>query len=252
MQEHFSKVAPAYNEIRTTDSEPIGYIRDRLGGTDRLTGLDVGTGAGRYALLFLREIPGLRLTCIDRNPRMLVEAAQVLAPLGPQRFDLVCSDSGSLPVTAATSDCVLTFNAVHHFDLAAFFRSARRALKKDGWLFVYTRLREQNEQTVWGRHFPEFAAREDRLYSIGELQGALDGGGFAVDAVESFRFERQETRERLIAQATSGHYSTFSLYSDAAFGRALAEFQANLESGFEDQDDIRWTDENIMFVARAR
>jgi SAM-dependent methyltransferase len=252
MQEHFSSVAQAYNEIRTTDIEPVRFVRERLGRRGPANGLDIGTGAGRYAFLLLREMVGLRLTCVDRNEAMLAQAARLLTPMGCDRFALVCADVGTLPVEADSFDCAMTFNAVHHFDLASFLVSARRALRTRGWLFVYTRLPAQNERSIWGRFFPEFAAKEDRLYGLDELTGAVqDCGGFALDSTHVFHYERATSLDRLLTQATSGDYSTFSLYREAEFERALSEFQANLEAAVPDTDDIRLIDENIMLTARA-
>lgn len=252
MQEHFSSVAHAYNEIRTTDHAPVRFIHERLHGPGPVSGMDLGTGAGRYAVLLLREIPGLSLTCVDQNEPMLQEAARVLNPIGPHRFAVLCANVDALPIRPQSFDCISTFNAIHHFDLPAFFAGAREALRPGGLLFVYTRLPEQNRQTIWGRFFPGFAAKETRLYELHTIEDALgNSGGLTLESTRLFRYERETSLDRLVAQALGGHYSTFSLYGPKQFEEAVATFCANLRAAFSNTDDVRWTDENIMLTARA-
>lgn len=251
MQDHFSAVAHAYNEIRTTDQAPVRFIHERLSNLDSISGMDLGTGTGRYAALLLQDIPGLHLTCVDRNEPMLREAAHLLAPMGPHRFNLLCADVDALPLQPRLFDCAMTFNAIHHFDLAAFLSGIRGILRSGGLLFVYTRLPEQNRRSIWGRFFPGFVAKETRLYDLDQVEDALRAGGLALDSTEVFRYERETSLDRLLAQASAGHYSTFSLYGMKEFEDALAAFRANLDAAFSNTHDIRWTDENIMIMARA-
>ena len=48
MSQHFSNVAKKYRNLRTTDSEPISLIVDKLKNLDHVEAVDVGCGAGRY------------------------------------------------------------------------------------------------------------------------------------------------------------------------------------------------------------
>jgi hypothetical protein len=79
--------------------------------------------------------------------------------------------------------------------LAAAPRRSRPSAR-GGRLFVYTRTPEQNARTIWGRWFPGFTEREQRLYSEATL-----------------------TDERLRAQVEGRHHSTFSLYRPDEPGR---------------------------------
>ncbi len=56
MPGHFAKVAEVYTGVRTTDEEPILYIRDRLAGRGAVAAADVGCGTGRYDLLLLQPL----------------------------------------------------------------------------------------------------------------------------------------------------------------------------------------------------
>ena len=71
MHEHFSELSVSYNELRTTDLEPVLYVRERLQGQGEIRAADIGCGAGRYDLLLLQHLPGLHLICTDVNGAMV-------------------------------------------------------------------------------------------------------------------------------------------------------------------------------------
>jgi ubiquinone/menaquinone biosynthesis C-methylase UbiE len=249
--EHFTQVSEVYNDVRTTDIEPVRLVRQRLCDRDEIAGADIGIGAGRYSYLLLREIRGLHLTCVDYNHAMLCQADCLLRNLDRQGFELVRADGGGLPFTNGSFDCMLTFNAIHHLDLSSFLQEAARLLKESGLLFIYTRLLSQNENTIWGQHFPDFTAVERRLYDLGQLRLAIENTpSLELESVECFSYRRKAPLERLVAQATSHHYSTFSLYQPEHFERALTQFERNLQNAFPNGNRIDWTDENTMLVIR--
>ncbi len=51
---HFSKIASKYRTLRTTDLEPILFIKNRLNRKSKINMADVGCGDGRYSLELLR------------------------------------------------------------------------------------------------------------------------------------------------------------------------------------------------------
>lgn len=139
-----------------------------------------------------------------------------------------------------------TFNAVHHFDLDAFVSEAARVLVPDGHLFVYTRTPKQNTQSLWGRAFPQFAVRENRLHALTTLRQAVRHLG-SVD-VASFSFPRRATRAEL-AQRVRGHaYSTFALYQPDELDAALHQFLQALGPS----DEVRWEDHNTLLHVQRK
>ena len=250
--EHFSQVSDVYNEIRTTDIEPIDYIREHLGTQSRIIGAEVGAGGGRYSHLLLRDVSNLQLTLTDLNESMLEQAGHFLRDQGTRNFELLKANSASLPLATGSLDCLMTFNAVHHFDLTSFLEEAGRALKNGGQLFIYTRLPSQNACNIWGRYFPDFARMETRLYGLDQLTHSMRRvPSLEMDSMRFFRYPRRSSLQRLLEQARNGHYSTFSLYGTEHFERSILRFEANLREAFPNEGDIRWVDENIMLVARA-
>ena len=130
MEEHFSLIADKYNDIRTTDREPIEHIRDLFSNYERCVAVDVGCGPGRYALLLLQMMPQLHLICLDRNSDMVAETTRLLRGANINRFKATIADASEFPLDPNSIDVVFTFNAVHHFTMPAFLREARKVLKK--------------------------------------------------------------------------------------------------------------------------
>lgn len=246
---HFTEVSSVYRDVRTTDREPVERIAKELADLPRPRGADIGCGAGRYDFLMFETIPGLHLTCIDANPAMLEQVHELLAAKGIVAFDTRQSTVERLELESGTYDFVCSFNAVHHFDFPDFLRKSRDGLAAGGHLFVYTRLPEQNARNIWGRYFPDFAAKETRLLELGDIhRGIEDTPGLRFVSATCLRYRRQSSLERLVEQARSRHYSTFSLYDPDVFEEALAVFQKNVRHRFA--DTIEWYDENILVHAR--
>ena len=71
--------------------------------------------------------------------------------------------------------------------------------------------------------------------------------GLRFVSAACLRYPRRSSLERLVAQARSRHYSTFSLYDPDAFEEALAVFRDRIESRFA--GPVEWHDENILIQA---
>jgi SAM-dependent methyltransferase len=246
MGDHFGRVAAVYESLRTTDEAPVRAIGQFL--PDRsVTGLDVGCGTGRYSRLLRELLPdGSLLAASDVSAAMLAQLkadtcghARGVAPL--------LAAAEELPLRAASLDLVTAFNCVHHFDLVRFLSAVARVLRPGGQLFIYTRTPQQNARTIWGRYFPGFTEREQRLHSQAALVDAVRRtGGLTVVATQTFQHPRSSTAERLRAQAEGRHYSTFSLYSPQELGASIATFLARLPG-----PEVSWVDEHLLVVAGA-
>ena len=249
--DHFAKLSTSYNELRTTDVEPVLYIREKLKGRREVRAADIGCGGGRYDLLLLQYLPELHLICTDVNEAMVEETARYLKKHGQSNFVVQRVDASDLRLPDEALDCILTFNAIHHFDPVAFLEQAAKALRQTSYVFIYTRLKSQNARNIWGRFFPGFLEKETRLYDLAHVERWVDRlEGMNLETIEIFRFERVASRERLLEQAAGKHYSTFSLYSAGEFREALKVFEERIVEQFTDLNRIKWTDENVMIVFR--
>ena len=248
MNRHFAEISPVYRSVRTTDREPVQRIARELHGLVRPKGADIGCGAGRYVLSMFEMIPNLSLACVDASPAMLEQVDGLLRANGIDEFETRCSTAEDLELESGGYDFVSSFNAVHHFDFPEFLRRSRDGLAGGGRLFVYSRLPEHNARSIWGRYFPGFLERETRLLTLGALHGAIENTpGLRFAGAACLRYRRQVTLDRLIEQARSRHYSTFSLYEPDAFEEALRTFRAVVGRRFA--GPVEWYDENILVHA---
>jgi ubiquinone/menaquinone biosynthesis C-methylase UbiE len=254
MDRHFSSISKKYRNLRVTDSEPISLIVNKLKDLDYIEAVDVGCGAGRYDLLLYKYLGDkLQLTCLDANAEMLKSLTRYLTKHNIVNFSVKQSVAETIPFIDNALDCVCTFNAIHHFNLPRFLVESARVLKSGGYLFMYSRLREQNERNIWGLYFPHFLEKETRLYSLDTLKQSVAAvEDLAFESIVFFAYNRLAALEQLLERARSHHYSTFLLYTSEEFKEALKGFSLNIKNEFDDPQQIRWFDENVLLVIRKK
>ena len=251
MHNHFTALSEKYNQVRATDLDPISYICDVLGRHDPLQGADIGCGAGRYDLLLLQHLPALHLTCCDVNEHMLQQTTKYLVANHVHNFRTRQVDATSPFLPMNSLDCVFCFNAIHHFQPSSFLARCTDALRPGGHGFIYTRLRSQNEKSIWGRFFPMFNEKEARLFSLSDIENWTgDLHSLNLEEIRFFRFKRRASLAQLLDRARDKHYSTFSLFLPEEFRQSLSGFRENVLKHFPDSEHIQWTDQNTMLVFR--
>jgi len=259
MRRHFATLAPQYRLLRDLDMRAVGRVAGILRGLvaprPGLTLLDVGTGTGRYTDAVLHELARdgaagcPRVVAVDATCEMLNAYLPTDVALA-QRIIALAED---LPFAVGEFDAVLSFNALHHFELPAFLREAARVLRRSGMLLLYTRTPEQNRRTVWGRFFPGFAARETRLHSERVL-------GAAMEATESFRhirlrpvrWEVRTSLARLLNQARQRSYTTFEFYTPQGLAVAVAAFERRVRAYYSDPAAITARNDHLLVQATRR
>lgn len=249
---HFSKIAEKYRNLRRTDLEPILYIEKKLRKLTKIEAADIGCGDGRYNLKLFEHLDGrLFLHCVDSNKKMLEQLETYLIQHKIKNFQIIETFASKLPLEDSSLDGVFTFNAIHHFPLLAFLKEASRVLKDDGYLFIYTRSREQNSKNIWGRYFPLFTQKETRLYDLDGLESVLrEVLRLKIESTEVFEYKRVSTLDWLVEQAEEHHYSTFDLYTKTEFEESLDKFKRNLKDRFKYLENITWFDQNVLLVIR--
>lgn len=249
---HFSKIAHKYRDLRTTDIEPILFIKKKLQNLPKIEAMDVGCGGGRYDVKLFHHLGDkLHLICIDYSRDMLDEAIKNLKEHKIKNFKIIKASAENLPLADNSLDFVFTSNAIHHFEFLGFLKEASRILRDNGYLFIYTRLRSQNKRNIWGRYFPGFYKKEKRLYELNELNEILNEiPALKLESLDYFKYKRITELEWLLAQAKNHHYSTFYLYNEKEFAASLREFSKNIARHFKNLDRISWHNENILLVIR--
>lgn len=244
--DHFSKIASNYKELRTTDVDHIEYIKKLLDKKSNIDIADVGCGDGRYSLEILKSFENCYLHCIDFNENMIEHLKNYLTKKKFTNFCARAGDARKLSLENDSMDSIMTFNAIHHFDLDKFFSESNEILKDDGQLIIYTRLRNQNYKSIWGKYFPLFGDMETRLYELNELKECAENADLKIKSTRVFGHVRTSSLERLVQQAKGNHYSTFALYDEETFDESLEIFQKNMQKNFSNLEQITWHDENIL------
>lgn len=251
MNYHFSSIASKYRSIRTLDLEPVLYIKNQMNGKTKINMADVGCGDGRYSKEFLKYFGDkCFMHCIDYNENMLKSLENYFTGQNITNFCTRQGDSNRLPIDNDSLDYIFTFNAIHHFEVPKFLSESLRTLKDDGHLFIYTRLRNQNSRSIWGTQFPLFAEIETRLYEFDELKQYIQEADMEIHSTRVFGYHRTSSLSRLVTQAKNNHYSTLALYDKETFKESLVTFQQNIKDNFDDLEQIKWTDENILIEIR--
>lgn len=254
MHDHFLHIAPQYCNLRTTDLGPMLFITNKLQDLPSIHAADIGCGAGRYSIKFVQHLgEKCHLFCLDNNREMLRHLKNHFIKNRITNFTPIRSDSHKIPLKTDSLDCVMSFNAIHHFALSDFLKESSRVLKNNGKLFVYTRLRDQNAKTIWGMHFPSFNKKEDRLYELDELKAAFEKDpNLNINSVKFFEHNRVYPLEKLVEQVKNHHYSTFKFYRKQEFKESLHKFVQNILNHYDDLDKISWKDQNTLLVVENR
>ena len=248
MSEHFSQVASIYSQVRTIDYELINYITKKLASMSNIVAADIGCGDGRYSIKLIEKLRNrLSLTCVDNNYEMLQQISKISSNF--QNLQTKQAFAETLPFDDNSLDCIFSFNAIHHFKINEFAKECNRVLKNNGLLFIYTRLKEQNESNIWGKFFPDFSKKENRLFDNQSLTERISSQtSLNLKSTESFQHNRSSDIRTLVSKAENKHYSTFSLYTVSEFEKSLAKFIQNIHQNFSNPENIQWVDGNTMFV----
>ena len=248
MSEHFSQVASIYSQVRTIDYELINYITKKLASMSNIVAADIGCGDGRYSIKLIEKLRNrLSLTCVDNNYEMLQQISKISSNF--QNLQTRQAFAEKIPFDDNSLDCIFSFNAIHHFKINEFAKECNRILKNNGLLFIYTRLKDQNESNIWGKFFPDFSKKENRLFDIQSLTKCISNQtSLNLKSSEFLQHKRSSNLQKLVMKAEMKHYSTFSLYTISEFEKSLGKFKQNIYQNFNNPENIQWVDENTMFV----
>ena len=111
------------------------------------------------------------------------------------------------------------------------------SLKNNGLLFIYTRLKEQNESNIWCKFFPDFSKKENRLFDNHSLTECISNQtSLNLKSTEFFEHKRSSDIRTLVSKAEKKHYSTFSLYTVSEFEKSLGKFKQNIYQNFSNPE----------------
>lgn len=102
--------------------------------------LDIGCGAGNYAIKLLRQIPRLEVDLLDLSPAMLERARSRVADEGPETIRTILGDIREVVLEPETYDIVLAAATLHHLrseeEWERVFKKIHRALEPGGSFWI--------------------------------------------------------------------------------------------------------------------
>jgi tRNA (cmo5U34)-methyltransferase len=133
--------------------------------------LDVGAGAGNYALRMLGELPGLDVTLVDLSRPMLDRAEERLRASSASRVTCLQADVRELELGEARFDLITAAAVLHHLrtteEWEAVFAAFFRALRPGGSLWISDLVEHSIpavQALMWARYGEYLAALRDEAY----------------------------------------------------------------------------------------
>lgn len=240
---HFDSVAQDYNTFRTLDIEPIVWLAQTLP-TNEYSICDLGCGTGRYTFTLAQEMETAahlieRVFGIDPAPNMIKEAmAQSETASYECRWIEASSEATKLPSHSVS--LVTSFNSIHYLPVQKTLDEVCRILKTGGYCAIYTRLREQELEHIWGRWFPGYL--DHSLVPTRSYMKTLPklNHHFQLEAFKDFRFPREANFDWICEQTSNKFYSTFDRYSQEEFDHTYKVFITNLKANYRKLNKIKY------------
>ena len=191
--------------------------------------LEVGCGTGHW-VQFLRDA-GIDVVGLDPSAGML-DVARTIVP-----GRLIRAAAEALPCLSSSFERVFCVNALHHFtDAAAFFRDARRVLRKGGALLTIGLDPHSTLDRWWiYEYFPGARSADLRRYlPVHRIRELMDRAGFSACETREVqhipaRFTVSEADRRGFLERTSA--SQLMVISEAEYETGMKRIRAAANSG---------------------
>lgn len=223
----------AYARARALSPGAIQWYMDRfashLPGRRPLTGVDLGSGTGRFTPA-LAETFGGPVYGVEPAARMR-EVAEAQGQHPQVRY--LAGEAARMPLPDGAADFVLMFLSFHHFpDKAAAVREIARVLKPGGRVILRSTFKERIPDHWWRSYFPRSQQVEEAMFpSVAEARLYFEDRGFStVDWVTPtipFEEDLAEAVERLKLRAVS----VFEHMTEAELDEGFARLDAALAAG---------------------
>ena len=177
--------------------------------SDATSLLDLGCGAGNYALKILQAIPTLReIHLVDLSQPMLERAEQRLSEVTPAQKFRYQTDMRDLHFDEATFDLIVTSAALHHLredrEWEGMFAAFHRWLKPGGAVWMYDLFAEELpalEATNRARYSDYLVglkgeAYRDQVFAYIEKEDTPRSLEFQLDLLRKSGFERVHVLHR--------------------------------------------------------
>ncbi|MBI1390751.1 MAG: methyltransferase domain-containing protein [bacterium] len=166
--------------------------------------LDIGCGAGNYALKMLESLPGLCFTLIDLSRPMLDRAAERLAAAGSPGAETIQGDIREIGLPAEAFDVIVAASVLHHLrgdeEWRAVFAKLYAALEPGGCLWIFDLIEHDApalQSLMWRRYGERLTAQRgeayrDLVFDYVEKEDTPRSVGFQLERLREAGFQRTE------------------------------------------------------------
>ncbi|GAA2029025.1 hypothetical protein GCM10009839_30480 [Catenulispora yoronensis] len=190
----------------------IDAFRAHLPDQRPLSGLDVGSGTGRYTPALADAFGPV----IGVEPSVQMrDVAEAQSQHPEVRY--LAGSAEDLPVESATADYAVLLQAWHHVqDQPRGARELARVLKPGGRLLVRSGYRDQMPRIWWLEQFPRGPEVDASMFQpLHEVIGTLSAAGFRVRTFGMVQEPSSGTRAELLAQLRLRTHTVFTLFTEA-------------------------------------
>lgn len=178
--------------------------------------LDIGCGAGNYALRLLQEIPGLDVDLVDLSQPMLDRAVERVGAATTGAVRAIQADIRDLALEAGRYDVVVTAAALHHLraeaEWEAVFHDVRQSLRPGGsfWLSDLVEHDIEAVQALMWRRYGEYLtglrdeAYRDHVFAYVEREDSPRSVVFQLDLLRRVGFRQVDVLHKTSAFAAFG------------------------------------------------
>ena len=232
---HFNEVANCYEQLRENVYliDIIDIMKKYITKNDIL--MDIACGTGRISTNVCRSLD-LRLILVDKNIRMLNVAMKKINMqykknklINMDIYDFLENNGKKDNVKINDINIFTCFNAIHWIGLG-LFKKLEEKMSPGSLFVILTRTKQQNKESFFGLNFPKFADKETRLFSLNQLLDEFKKCNLSVVDTKFLKYQISQKKSKLLEQATKKSYSTFQLYSNEEYEKAMRIFKDNLSS----------------------
>ena len=249
---HFSEVANHYEQLRENVYliDIIDSMKKHTTKNDLL--MDIACGTGRISTDICKSLD-LRLILIDKNIHMLNVAMKKINTqskgnklINMDIYDFLENNGKTDNVKINDINIFTCFNAIHWTGLG-LFKKLEEKMAPGSLFIILTRTKKQNKESFFGVNFPKFADKETRLFSLNQLLDEFKKCNLSIVDTKFLKHQILQKKSKLLEQAKRKSYSTFSLYSNKEYEKAMRIFKDNISS-MPEMLDVQY--ENLLIIGK--
>lgn len=178
--------------------------------------LDIGCGAGNYAIRILTYLPDANVTLVDLSEKMLERAAERTGTISKGRITRIWGDIRNILLPENHFDIVVAGTSLHHLRIDTewkdVFDCIYRSLKPGGSFWISDLIKHDNtdvHQVLW-ENYSEFLVREageelrDWVFGQMQIEDSPRSLNYQIELLQNTGFRNTEILHKNMIFAAFG------------------------------------------------